>query len=670
MQTSARLQNHFWYELVVLSILILFGFQLLVDFVEGIYAFGLLGTGIPNEIIAVLLFLAPFVLLFLPGGITNRGIIGLGYIMCLTRVLEVLLDTRLRMIVSGVGTACFLVLLPSLILYYRFDEDKRTGIRFALSTSAALVLIILGRLVESGLDSSTDGWLTWLGWVLALVCVILLPLAFRRKLDEAGNTAKTKPRSSFLRSTGLSLGLAGAVILLYFAFIAPNVIVRWTESSYPLAVSVMMLALIVFVLVLGLKPGLLLTINRWLLIAWNAVFVFALVVTISMNQEGFPPTPGDFPVFATPNPTWALLPVLILLITFPVIILNLVHLFNELTATMPSSRSLGGSFGIASIFIMFMVLAHVFTTTYDYIPVIGPLFRDKFWLVYLVPGLTMLFSILLVKTGENHQSTSNKEFPIFSSAIILLSFVGIALVFLHTSSPQAVSSSSPEVKIITYNIQQGYSDAGLKNFTGQLEIIQEINADIIGLQESDTNRIANGNTDIVRYFADSLNMYSYFGPKTVTGTFGIALLSRFPIENPRTFYMYSEGEQTAAIQARITIGETTYNLYVTHLGNGGPIIQQEQILEVIDGQENVILIGDFNFRPDTPQYKMTTTLLDDAWLTRWPAGDPSQGIDPLDRIDHTFISPGIKVTDSRYIPDPASDHPLMWTTIHVNDAQD
>jgi endonuclease/exonuclease/phosphatase family metal-dependent hydrolase len=206
----------------------------------------------------------------------------------------------------------------------------------------------------------------------------------------------------------------------------------------------------------------------------------------------------------------------------------------------------------------------------------------------------------------------------------------------------------------------------LKNYAGQLEIIRGINADIIGLQESDTNRIANGNADIVRYFTDDLNMYSYFGPKTVTGTFGIALLSRYPIENPRTFYMYSEGEQTAAIEAQISIGDKTFNIYVTHLGNGGPIIQQEQILGMLRGKENVILIGDFNFRPDTPQYQLTTSLLEDAWLIRWPGGDLNQGIDPLDRIDHTFISPGISVTDSRYIPDPVSDHPLMWTTISGN----
>jgi endonuclease/exonuclease/phosphatase family metal-dependent hydrolase len=215
----------------------------------------------------------------------------------------------------------------------------------------------------------------------------------------------------------------------------------------------------------------------------------------------------------------------------------------------------------------------------------------------------------------------------------------------------------------TYNIQQGYSQDGLKNYDGQLDLLQGLNADIIGLQESDTNRIAGGNGDVVRYFADKLDMYSYYGPKTVPGTFGIALLSRYPIDNPRTFYMYSEGEQTATIEARITVGNRTFNLFVTHLGNSGPLVQQEAILQEIKDKTGVIAMGDFNFRPDTDQYRLTIGLLDDSWLLRWPRGDDGQGVDPADRIDHIFVSPGTKVLNSRYLADPQSDHPAMSTTI-------
>jgi len=81
-----------------------------------------------------------------------------------------------------------------------------------------------------------------------------------------------------------------------------------------------------------------------------------------------------------------------------------------------------------------------------------------------------------------------------------------------------------------------------------------------------------------------------------------------------------KGEQTATIEAQISIGALTYNVYVTHLGNyedlaidRSQIIQQEQILERIGVKTNVILMGDFNFEPYTEQYNITTAVLDDCW---------------------------------------------------------
>jgi endonuclease/exonuclease/phosphatase family metal-dependent hydrolase len=196
-----------------------------------------------------------------------------------------------------------------------------------------------------------------------------------------------------------------------------------------------------------------------------------------------------------------------------------------------------------------------------------------------------------------------------------------------------------------------------------LEVIRRVDPDILGLQESDTARIANGNVDAVRTFADRLEMHSYYGPTTTTGTFGIALLSKYPIENPQTFFMYSEGEQTATIQAEIAIGARRYQVFVTHLGNGGPRVQLEDMLVRIEGLDYVIAMGDFNFRPSSEQYELMTRFLADSWLIRWPGGKPIPGYDPERRIDHIFVSPQIGVLESEYGVDPASDHPYLYTVI-------
>jgi endonuclease/exonuclease/phosphatase family metal-dependent hydrolase len=216
---------------------------------------------------------------------------------------------------------------------------------------------------------------------------------------------------------------------------------------------------------------------------------------------------------------------------------------------------------------------------------------------------------------------------------------------------------------MTYNIQQGYDLEGNKNLAGQLAILRTVDPDILGLQESDTARVANGNVDAVRYFADKLDMYSYYGPATTTGTFGIALLSKYPIRNPTTFFMVSAGEQTATIHAEIDKNGKAYHIFVTHLGNDGPLVQVEDVLTRIGSLNNVIVMGDFNLRPSTDQYTLLTQTLDDSWLLKWPGGKDAAEFSSKDRIDYIFVSPGVRVFESEYKVNPASDHPYLYTVI-------
>ena len=193
--------------------------------------------------------------------------------------------------------------------------------------------------------------------------------------------------------------------------------------------------------------------------------------------------------------------------------------------------------------------------------------------------------------------------------------------------------------------------------------MRDADADIIGLQETDTTRISGGNADTVGYFASKLNLYSYYGPKTVVGTFGIALLSRYPIENARTLYLYSVGEQAAMIEADIPVGTKTLHVVVTHLGNGGPIVQQQEVLKAVAGHRNTVLMGDLNFEPDTAQYRLTTQTLVDAWLQQWPHGVDGHGRRFDRRIDHIFVTPGTVLNDVEYITAPESDHPALLAEI-------
>jgi endonuclease/exonuclease/phosphatase family metal-dependent hydrolase len=295
--------------------------------------------------------------------------------------------------------------------------------------------------------------------------------------------------------------------------------------------------------------------------------------------------------------------------------------------------------------------------------VIGPFFRDKFWLVMFIPALGSVLPFAMSLNG-------NKSAPIFSKvlqrdwllaslAIILIALFGYQLM---VADPNPPADSNESVRVFTYNIRQGYDLAGERNFDGQIDLIRTKSPDILGLQECDTARIAGGNADVVAYFADRLNMYSYYGPSPVAGTFGVALLSRYPIENARTFYLFSLGEQVAAIEADITIADQTYKVYITHLGNAGPIFQQEQLLDLMRGNKNVISMGDFNFRHYEEQYAITVAEYHDAYMHAEVKTIPAD-FDTDDRIDHIFVSPGMRVDYLEYLNQPESDHPGLFVEI-------
>jgi endonuclease/exonuclease/phosphatase family metal-dependent hydrolase len=296
----------------------------------------------------------------------------------------------------------------------------------------------------------------------------------------------------------------------------------------------------------------------------------------------------------------------------------------------------------------------------------------------MIAGLAVAIPILLVmkSTLIFKKSSFTPKIKTRIATIIVIICLGTIIGGLFVESyPVIQTGDKNSVTILTYNIQQGVNRAGIKNFEDQLWVLQEVDADIIGLQESDTARIAGGNSDVVRFFANNLKLYSYYGPKSVTSTFGVALLSKYPIKNAKTFYMYSfkewehTREQTACIEAEITIGTITFTVFVTHLGNAGPISEQQEILSRVKGKSNVILMGDFNFKINTPQYALTTKVLVECWevakTTRVGPLPTNNYPIPEGRIDHIFVSPTLKenVAHCEYLGGSISDHPACYAVL-------
>ena len=666
-------------ELIFTTIMLLFFLQLFSDYVENTYILLLMTLSLNQNILVLLFMFSPVIFLVFRKSIPDRLMIVAAGIMIACRVVEPLFDSVVRMVLSGLGVGCFFILFPALLLFVKSDEKNQRVLTFGISLSFAIAASVLLRTLSFTIDLSTYGWGQSIGWVLAAIGVFMLG-GFSKKVQGVASLepqpsidAPTNiPRRIRKRSlAGITFGLTSILFFVSFAFSSPGVISRWTESSYMAVVSSVALMTTLFALILLYRPNVIGRLTPKVIVIWNLTFVVLFVLAVYINQIPFPDIPTIYPIIVPTTSFLLHIPMYLMIATFPIILIDFMILSHRLASLelVPTSRAAGIAFTLGGgLYLLVLLFTLVLTSVWGFVPVIGPLLRDMFWFIFLFAGLVLLLAIYTAKDEilSFNAPTKLPRTETIVAGLLIVMFLGtLTGSIAFEARPVTPSGDATALRILTYNIAQGVNDVDIKNYDGQLEIIRGIDADIIGLQE--TSKIA-GNSDVVRYFADKLNLYSYFGPKGVTGTTGVALLSKYPIENPRTLYHYSEDvdrKQTATIEAEITVGARTFTVYVTHTygRTSTKMILQNDILEASSGKNNVIFMGDFNFIPNTEPYNLTISVLDDSWLVKWPTGLNGLGENNSREIDHIFLSPGTTVSDCEYITDPQSDHPAYWVDI-------
>ncbi|NHJ84478.1 MAG: hypothetical protein FK734_03400 [Asgard group archaeon] len=673
--------NKSYFEIILLSICFLFFFQLISDLVGSIFALNLLTVSLNAYVVLIVFLLSPLVLLFFKK--TSRLFLVItGEIIIISRLIEVFIKiAAAKAVITGIGIGAFMILLPAYLASNNKGDNKIEikALNVGIGLTLGLLFSILFRTLGSTLDITTFGWYQIFGWIPGLVAAFMfIGFLFKPPTDsidsdtEPDTSEEKLPSSSnnksgrFGKIFGLSLGIIFILVLLYYTFSSPTVIARSVDGNYIAIVTLLMCMFVTFSIFAIIKPQLINNLKPWLLWLWNGLFVVVFTV-----------------MFAVYQPQLSILRQILLylmIVLSPIVLIDFTLLVRELLHSEPTIRKIGGSFLIGAFIFIIAIFGFIFTIAYDYIPIVGPFFRNKHWFVMMVVVLLAVAPILIVKKSSLYFTitfSSSKQKKKILVSIIGAIFIGTIVGAIATSPfPREQIGMPTSLKVVTFNIQQGYDINGNLNFSGILADLRNIDADIIGLQESDTCRISSGNGDIVRFLANKLHLYSYFGPLTVTGTFGIALLSKYPIANAQTHFMYSQGEQTATIEAQITVQTKTYNIFVTHFGEieFDKFKQAEKIAELTTGKSNVILLGDFNFRPWTIQYNITTAVLNDAWLTVWPTGIDDQGyngytnnwLNPTGQIDFVFVSSDISLSDCRVITDAhSSDHMPVTATITI-----
>jgi endonuclease/exonuclease/phosphatase family metal-dependent hydrolase len=179
--------------------------------------------------------------------------------------------------------------------------------------------------------------------------------------------------------------------------------------------------------------------------------------------------------------------------------------------------------------------------------------------------------------------------------------------------------------------------------------------------------------DYVRYFADKLGYHTYYGPKTITGSYGTAILSRFPLKNTRTVFTYSDQDENGTAEVQFEVEGKLFSLYNVHPDGSDEAMLAiaNMLLERPVNQANVIILGDFNMRDTEESYQLIDSVYTNSWMSVYPSGISTEGVDMSgrNRIDHIFVSKNLLVRDPVYLLPPASatDHPAHWAEIYWDD---
>ncbi|MEC5423945.1 endonuclease/exonuclease/phosphatase family protein [Virgibacillus sp. C22-A2] len=261
-------------------------------------------------------------------------------------------------------------------------------------------------------------------------------------------------------------------------------------------------------------------------------------------------------------------------------------------------------------------------------------------------------------------------------------------------SPLAVNAeNSPdthqdiELKVMSYNIAAGGAGSNGYDIDGIAKTIEDSKADVIGLQEVDVHWGARSNFDNqVEYLAEKLGMHAFFAPiynnaPLTEGEprrqYGLAVLSKYPIIEAVNYEITRLSTQDAEPVPSLTPGfpGVLINVkgihvpfYVTHLDyRGDPYIREMQIedmLSIISHQENAILVGDMNARPDAPELQPLFNRFQDAWAAAGNGdGYTFPETSPDRRIDYILLSPDRNISDTQVIDSTASDHLPITTEV-------
>jgi endonuclease/exonuclease/phosphatase family metal-dependent hydrolase len=258
-------------------------------------------------------------------------------------------------------------------------------------------------------------------------------------------------------------------------------------------------------------------------------------------------------------------------------------------------------------------------------------------------------------------------------------FLGIATASAAAATgcvTQPTPSNPTSLRVMAYNLHHGEGVDGRLDLERIAAVIRGANPDLVALQEVDRKATRTGGIDQAAEYARLTGLHVWYGGAMPFqgGEYGQALLSRWPLEEPRVVRLPGTAgrEPRIAVSAFIQVpglGRIRWvGLHLDASREDGDRWEQAGALlkEWEQDPTPTLLAGDFNA---TPESRVMRRLLDPGTPWEDTAGTSAAPTIPAEaprsRIDFVLASPrGFwKTLESKVIPEAvASDHrPLIVT---------
>ncbi|KAJ4861990.1 frag1/DRAM/Sfk1 family domain-containing protein [Trichoderma breve] len=231
------------------------------------------------------------------------------------------------------------------------------------------------------------------------------------------------------------------------------------------------------------------------------------------------------------------------------------------------------TFGLGFMFYNFMVLFHVWVVAYAFVPG-GPLVREHTDWVMLTTMLMIAAGVHDFNTSRPRHQPARRPSPSQHKKYFGLSAIIVNVLFMCAAFRRFPTNDykpyHPEDRVLTAGIWTIHFSLDNDMWSSEYrmrDLIKEMEVDVIGLLESDLQRIIMGNRDTTQFLAEDLGMYVDYGPGPNKHTWGAALLSKFPIVESKHHLLPSPvGELAPAIHATLDVYGQLVDVFVFHSG--------------------------------------------------------------------------------------------------------